>query len=293
MELSEEDFHDIHHYLSGKGTPGERADFERRMGADPSLARETEAQRRIRDGLRANEYKQLFQNIHGQLDVQGALPMDGDSDHSDPVVVPLNDSPGREKTTRWRYLVAAASILIAVGIGWYASKQPDKKPVATVPPLTIPDVSEDSVVIVPAEATDDTSKVLRTPLKRTPKAPAEAEPDYFAQYFDADAGLTSPFSKEKLGFSPSAFRQWQTDTAHVQNGIRHLLEQQGSKALEELNLVQNSRFTQVKDAAEWYAALAFLQQNDRAGCRQQLQKIVDNPDSEYQARAVELLRKMK
>lgn len=296
MELSEENFHDIHQYLSGKGTPRQREDFERRMDADPDLARETDTQRRIRDGLRANEYKKMFQALHTQMASDGTLPSATGPGHqpSDNTVVPLSGTDKPRKAYSWSLVAAAAaSIVIATGLVWYFNDRPQTLPVATTPPVTQPAPSVDTVMSSGPAIAVDSANASPKPTKKKKSAPKVVLPDYFARYFNADAGLKSPFSKEKFGISPSAFRQWQADTAHVQSGIRHLLQQQGGKALDELNQVRNSRFTQVKNAAEWYAALALVQQHDWAGCRTQLQKIVDNPESDYQARAVELLREIQ
>ena len=135
MELSEEAFQKIHRYLSGESTPEERADFEKRMRADDALAHEVATQRRIRNGLKANEYKNLFRDIHAQLQSEGSLAGDtGQGDREKGKIVPL--APETRSTLHWPYVAAAASILVAIGLVWYFNSRPENAPVASDTPTT-------------------------------------------------------------------------------------------------------------------------------------------------------------
>jgi hypothetical protein len=282
MELSEETFNEIHRYLSGAGTQEERADFERRLETDEILAAEVRTQRRIRSGLKANEYKKLFKEIHAELQSEGALP--------------INPQPGekREISIWWPYMAAAASVLLAIGLIWYFNSTPKNTPIASeTPPIEKPAIQDTSIRIEPAKTPDTTKTITPKEKPARPTAPNVIKSDFFADYFNANVTLESPFPKEKLGISPSAFRQWRSDTAHVYEGVRYLAQLESKLALQELAQVENSRFSQVKIQTEWYIALAYLQQNDLKNCKEQLKKVIANPENTYSRQAMELLGKIQ
>lgn len=290
MELSEEAFHEIHQYLSGEGTPEARVDFEKRMRADEALAREVATQRRIRNGLKANEYRTLFRDIHAELEREGALA--GNDDQEGSKVIPL--IPESRFAMRWPYVAAAASILVVTGLLWYFNSQPESTPIASDTPVVEKPAAPDTLRQILPAAKPDTGKTTTPKPKKPQPAPAHtAQPDFFAEYFNEKLTLESPFSKEKLGLSPSAFRQWRSDTAHVHQGVRHLSAHDAALALQELKQVETSRFPQLKGTAEWYIALAYLQQNDLKNCVEQLRKVAANTENPNSKRAAELLTKIQ
>jgi len=294
MELSEEAFHEIHQYLSSGGTAEERADFEKRMRADKALAGEVEVQRRIRNGLKANEYKKLFKDIHTELQNDGLLPdATGEDDPELSRTIPLNPEGG--PVLRWPYIAAAASVLIAIGLVWYFNSLPQSTPVASDVPAAEKPAEPDTVKHIQPAAKPDTVKTSPRQEQKKPQTPPANvdKTDFFADYFDGKVELESPFSKEKLGLSPAAFKQWRSDTAHVQQGVRLLAARDSDTALRELKLVETSRFPQVKNAAAWYIALAYLQQNDLNNCVEQLKKVAADPDNQNSKQATELLAKIQ
>ncbi|WP_342084920.1 hypothetical protein [Dyadobacter sp. OTU695] len=294
MELSEEAFHEIHQYLSGGGTPEERAAFEERMRADQALAGEVEVQLRIRNGLKANEYKNLFKDIHAQLENDGLLPSGAvEADPEQGKIVPLNEEGG--SALRWPYFAAAASILIALGLIWYFNSLPTSTPVASDVPTVGKPAATDTVNQIQPSLNPDTVKTQpRQEQKKPQTLPSNVDrTDFFADYFNENVELESPFSKEKLGLSPSAFKQWGSDTAHVRQAVRSLAAQDSETALQELKQVETSRFPQVKNAAAWYIALAYLQRKDLKNCQEQLKKVAADPENQNRDKAVELLRKIK
>jgi anti-sigma-K factor RskA len=157
MALSEEAFHEIHQYLSRRDTPEEHADFEKRMRADQALAGEVAAQRRILNGLKANEYKNLFKDIHAQLENDGALPTSaGEDDPEQGKTIPLN--PESRISGRWRYIAAAASILLAISLIWYFNSLPTSTPVASDVPAVEKPTATDTVTIKCSLRKPDTVK---------------------------------------------------------------------------------------------------------------------------------------
>ncbi|GGN11574.1 hypothetical protein GCM10010967_54370 [Dyadobacter beijingensis] len=290
---SEETFQEIHQYLGGQGTPDERAAFEQRMLADEALATEVALQRRIRNGLKVNEYKKLFKGIHADLQREGALPTD-DNPTETPSLSPVKAVKPIGNRPAWAYFAAAASILLAIGLVWYFNASPETAPVASETPATQTPVAPDPASPdLPAEKSDP-GKVPTPKRKQQPqRAPLPIDnAAFFAQYFDPDVTLESPFSKEKPGLSPSAFRQWRTDTTHVYAGIRLLAQREGAQALQELQQAETSRYPQARHAAEWYIALAYLQQGDLPKCKAQLEKISADPGHIYGKQVVELLAKI-
>lgn len=291
MELSEETFDEIHQYLSGRGTPEGRAAFERRMNADEALASEVASQRRIRNGLKANEYKALFKDIHAQLQSEGALPANSQNENDDTKILPLTRDNTRTNA-RWPYLAAAASVLIAVGLVWYFNFGPKDTQIASDTPQT--PVIKDTVTQIQPEKKTDTAKTTAPVQPPVEKAPASVNTsEFFAAYFDSNAVFESPFSKDKLGISPSALAQWRSDTANVQQGIRHLAKRETGQALEALGQVEASRYQQLKGVADWYKALAYLQRNDLKNCKEQLKKVIADPENTYNKQAGELLAKIQ
>lgn len=290
MELSEQTFHEIHQYLSGQGTPEERAAFENRMNADQELAQEFASQRRIRNGLKANEYKKLFADIHAELQREDALPDTPQAD--DKLILPLAPESRSNAGARWPYLAAAASVLIAAGLAWYFISMPKNTQVASDTP-DVP-VVQDTIQQVEQKKTPDTTKT-QAPLQHPVKpAPASVNTGaFFAAYFDPKAVIESPFANDKLGVSPSSIAQWRSDTAHVQQGIRYLAKSEAALALQEFDQVETSRFRQLKGVTSWYKALAYLQRNDLKKCKEQLQIVMDDPENVYQEKAGDLMAKIQ
>ena len=291
MELSEETFHEIHQYLSGQGTPEERAAFEGRMNADTELASEVASQRRIRNGLKANEYKKFFKDIHTQLQSEGALPANPQAGNDEAKIVPLVPENHSKTGVRWPYLAAAASVLIAVGLVWYFNFTPENTQVASDTPAT-PTVQDTTTTQAKPGEIPDTAK-NNAPVQPAKPAPASVNAnEFFAAYFDPRVEIDNPFSQEKLGVSPSAMAQWRSDTARVQQGIRYLAKREAALALQEFGQVETSRFRQLKSVASWYKALAYLQQNDLKNCKKQLKTVMADPDNAYSKQAAELLAKI-
>lgn len=292
MALSEETFHEIHQYLGGLDTPEEHADFEKRMRADEALAREVAVQRRIRSGLKANEYKNLFKDIHAQLENDGMLPV-GENDPEQGKTIPLN--PESRPSVQWQYIAAAASILLAIGLIWYFNSAPQGTPVASDVPAAQKPTETDTAAKVQPAGKQDTAKTIPPKAQKKPQTPPANvdRTDFFANYFNEKVELESPFPKEKLGLSPAAFKQWRSDTTHLHQGVRLLAARDSETALQELKQVETSRFSQVRSATAWYIALAYLQQNDLKNCAEQLKKVVADPENRNNKQAAELLGKIQ
>lgn len=291
--LSEEQFNQIHAYLRGEGSPEERTAFEQQMNQNPELAQEVASQKRIKTGLKANENKRKFQDIHAQLKAAGALPE---------VIVkptPVEEEIEEEVATKvtplwsWSRLAVAASVILAVGMGWYiySTSQPTPTQVAVTPepPNTKPDkVTPKQETVNPKQETPN-----RKPQTGNPKTESPNFKQLFAQNFTATPKIGSPFSSENLGLSPSLVARWQSDTATLHAGIRLLDAGRGRSALAEFEKLEKSKFEEIQQHAQWYIALSLLWQSQYDKTKERLEAIATNDKHLYQARAKKLLGKLK
>lgn len=286
MALSENTFFEIHEYLKGNGDPAARAGFEQRMQQDPELAREVRVQQRIQSGLRANEFKKMFGQIHEQLQSAGALPV-----YQENNARKTADQPFQVKSSKklWPFMTAAASVVLLIGIASLFYWSPPDRPQVAAKVGQQPAAATDSVSGAPLAASPATKKQwAHQPL---PKVQAPAKPSaetLFTSYFSQPETLESPFSKEKYGLSPAAVAQWRSDTATMFRGVRLLEEGRAASALEELAKLENSRYQNLKSGAAWYIALAFLRLDQREKCREQLDDISADTTSGYREKAQRL-----
>ncbi|MFN8348802.1 MAG: hypothetical protein U0X91_27635 [Spirosomataceae bacterium] len=284
--ISEELFNQIHAYLRGEGSPEERTAFEQQMNQNPELTQEVASQKRIKTGLKANENKRKFQDIHAQLKAAGALPQ--------VVVQPtlieeeIEEQAAVKVTPLWSWgrLAIAASVMLAVSVGWYiySNSEPTQPEVAVTPepPNNKPDT------VSPKQET-----VNPKPETVNPKPEPPNFKQLFAQNFSASPKIGSPFSSENFGVSPSLVARWQADTATLHAGIRLLDAGLGRSALAELEKLEKSKFEEIQQHAQWYIALSLLWQNQYEKTKERLDAIVANDKHLYQARAKRLLEKIK
>lgn len=290
MDLSENTFFEIHEYLKGNGDAAARIAFERRMQQDPELAREVQSQKRILSGLKANAYKQIFEEIHDQLDSGGLLPgLPHAAGRSG------KDAAGSDsRRTWWPYMAAAASLLIALGITWYFHWTPRTRAhmasgVHSVPPA--PAAPEQGAPI--AEDRGPEQPVQDKPVNKKKTRPASTSEQLFAMYYKTPIGLETPFSRDKYGLSPSAVAQWRADTATLHEGARLLGTGHTEPALLTLKKLEGSRFQSVKYHSGWYIALAFLRLDQMENCREQVTGIAADHANPYHEKAERLLEQLE
>ena len=109
MELNEDIFNQIHEYLNDDLEFEKRQKFEIQMNQNPVLAQELATQRRIKSGLKVNDYKRQFSNIHAQLKQDNALPV-----FEEKLLINLNSSK-----SNLRYFAYAASIILMLCVGLF------------------------------------------------------------------------------------------------------------------------------------------------------------------------------
>ena len=296
--LSEELFNQIHAYLRGEGSPEERTAFEQQMNQNPELAQEVASQKRIKAGLKANENKRKFQDIHAQLKAAGALP--------EVVVQPtlIEEEVEEEVTAKvtplwnWGRFAVAAGVILAVSIGWYiySNSEPTQTEVAITPETDgrpRPTPKPDTVSPKPETTNPKPETVNPKPETVNPKPEPPNFKQLFAQNFSATPKIGSPFSSENLGVSPSLVARWQSDTATLHAGIRLLDAGRGRSALAEFEKLGKSKFEEIQQHAQWYIALSLLWQSQYEKTKERLDAIVANDKHLYQARAKKLLEKLK
>ena len=271
MELNEDIFIQIHQYLNEDLGEEERQKFEIQMNQNLALAQEVAIQRRIKSGLKVNDYRQQFNDIHVQLKKDNALPV-----FERKSVIKLNSSK-----LNLRYFAYAASLILMIGVGLFFYL----KPVAIEPlantnlkPLikaSKPDKVEiakgDKPIIKPK--TIDYNKI-------------------FANNFVKNPVIDNPFSTEKLGVSPSKIATWETDIMNLRKGIEYLEAKKPQYAIDELQKLSTSKFENIKSHGEWYLALAYLQEKDIIKAKKQLKTIVDNEKHIYYRKAKSLLKSL-
>ncbi|GAB3169296.1 anti-sigma factor [Telluribacter humicola] len=296
MELSEEMFNQIHAYLGGEGTVEERSAFEQQMNQSPALAREVATQKRIKSGLKINEYKTQFEGIHAQLKAEGSLPIVnttlekevvGEEERNEKVL------PTTSYRSLWRYVAAAASIIVVIGVGWWVYNSTDESPREMVAQDKKPQTNQNTTS--EPGTTSPESDPLDTPATSTPSAQAPDLPDtqqLFADAFDSTPDISSPFANDNLGVSPGSVARWQSDTATLHAGIRLLQKGQGASALIQLEKAEKSTNKDIRDHAQWYIALTMLQGGQTGLVSQRLEQIALDTNHPYQERASILLRKL-
>lgn len=293
--VSEELFNQLHAYLRGEGSPAERTAFEQQMNQNPELAQEVASQKRIKAGLKANENKRKFQDIHAQLKATGALPE---------VVVeptPVEEEVEEEVVTplwNWGRLAVAAGVILVAGIGWYiySNSRPTQTQVAVTPETDArprPTPKLDTVSPKPETVNPKPETQNSKPQTVNPKPEPPNFKQLFAQNFTANPKIGSPFSSENLGVSPSLVARWQSDTATLHAGIRLLEADRGRSALVEFEKLEKSKFEEIQQHAQWYIALSLLWQNQYEKTKERLDSIAAKDKHLYQFRAKRLLEKLK
>ena len=274
--LSQNIFEQIHLYLSGEMNEKETKDFEQLLQENAVVNEEFMWQKRIKEGLKAQEYKKQFQNIHQQLNAEGEL--NRLETKSPKIIISLS----------WKYLSIAASIVLVIGIWWIwtnndkISSDTNDKLTKNVPSLNTPKI------IVKEDST--TQAKINKEIK-----PINKIVDFEA-FIQMPETLHSPFQQGKMmGLSPSSIALWETDSSTLVNNVKALKQNpksQNSQLLERFQALQQSRFENVRHEAEWYEALVRLSRKELKEARKILKNIALNKTHPYQSKAILLLKKL-
>lgn len=260
MELNEDIFNQIHLYLNEDLVEEERQKFEIQINQNPALAQEIALQRRIKSGLKVNDYKKQFSNIHSLLKQENLLPF-----FEEKTVAKLNTT-----NSNWRYFAYAASIVLMIGTGlfFYLKSDPSKQLANKSPKPSIKLSKPDKIEI----AKND--KIINKAV------PVDLNELFFNNFTNKPA-IALPFSSEKFGVSPSRMASWDADTLILRKGIEYLEIKKTQSAIDEFQKISISKFENIKFHADWYLALAYLQKKDLFKAKKQLNLIIANEKHNY------------
>lgn len=274
--LSQNIFEQIHLYLSGEMNEKETKDFEKLLEENAEVNEEFVFQKRIKDGLKAQQFKKQFQNIHQQLNAKGEL------------IRPEINSSKSVFRLSWKYLSIAASVMIILGVWWIWTKNDristveNDKLTKNIPPISTPKIiiKEDSTI---------QAKVINNNKKLSKSIDFEA-------FMQMPETLNSPFQQGKtMGISPSSIALWETDSSTLVSNVKTFKQNpklQSTQVLERFQALQQSRFESVRQQAEWYEALVRLSRKELKEARKILNNIALNKTHPYQTKAILLLKKL-
>ncbi len=275
MELSEDIFNQIHQYLNNTLAEDEHKKFKNQMNTNPALAEEVATQRRIKAGLKINNYKQQFKNIHTQLKNENALPI-------------FEEKPLFKKeasTFKWHYFAYAASITLIIGVGFFfyqkqASTESEEQVATTKDNTTKQAVKTD-------KGNNIELAEIEKPFKKN--TPINYNKIYTDNFTDSPV-IDSPFSSEKYGISPSKIASWEADTLSLRGAINYLKTGKNQDAQAELQKLRNSKFDNIRFHSDWYLALVYLHQKDGIRATEILKKIRDDKQHLYAKKAEQILK---
>ena len=263
MELDENIFNQIHQYLDNNLEDEKRQKFEIEMNQNSELAQEVATQRKIKSGLKINNYKQQFADIHTKLKQENALPI-------------LDEKPVvKLSTTKFNlsYFAYAASIILMIGVGLFFYLKP---------------ASTESLAKIETRKNKDslqTKKSEDTELANGKKTLKKSNSiDYnkiYSKNFSNNPVIENPFLSNKYGVSPSKITSWETDTLNLKKGIQHLESGKTTEAISEFQRLSNSKFENIRFHADWYLVMAYLREKDILKAKKQLVSISSNEKHIY------------
>lgn len=285
MEEKEENFNKIHQFLRQELSIEERKTFENEVNKNPVLMKAVATQRRIKVGLKVNNYKAQFKAIHTKLQNENALPdLEFENYQSEAKIIKVSSNKSFVK-----YSALAASIILLIGVGLFLfTKKETNEQLAKQNTFIKGRDKDEKNIITPI---DKQSKEQLTK-KDIPKKGLDFQKE-FAQNFDSIPKIESPFNTEKFGVSPTKINAWEADTLLLRKGISLLVVRQTKAAIEILRKSENSHFKEIKSQSAWYLALAYLQENNKDFLRKQLEKNIANKDLLYTEKSRKLFERIK
>lgn len=262
MNLSENQFELIEAYLTSQLSPTDRTSFETDMADDTELRAEVNRQRDLRLGLRALGIQRTLARTRAQFDqpdnLVGESTSAGTVPVSQPVVRPLYT---------WRYWVAAASVVLLLGIGYYTYQQSGDRQAEIAYADTFSPTSPDQ--LLKEFPTGSLPPSVRTQLQNAltnyragnydavivqlKTLPTDKQTIYYKNYFLGLSYLANnqpnnaiPLLKQSLTAPSSAIRQksdWFLALAYVKNG-------QTKKALPMLNRISTDKANPFRSLAQ-------------------------------------------
>jgi hypothetical protein len=267
MNLSEEQYDIIEAYLANELSASDRASFEGDIRADAELSAEVERQRTLRLGLRALGIEQALVRAKAHYQTtssSGVAPSEGESPIIRPLVRLLNT---------WQYWVAAASIVLLLGVGYYAFQQQLAR--------------RDAVAYADRFGPAPTDQVMKGfPTAAFPLADRSLLLDAFKNYkagkYDQviDQLKTLPADKQTIYYKNYFL------------GLTYLANRQPAEALPLLTSARMAPVLALRQKATWFMALAYVKNGQKNKALPVLKQISTDKANPFNALARQVLQKI-
>lgn len=260
MKLTEEQYELIEAYLANELSATDRASLEADMQVDAEFQAEVDYQRTVREGLRIAGIEQLVDRARAnyQAAQQPAEPT---------IVRPLQ--PARTSFTNWQYWVAAASVVLLLGVGYVVYQQ------------TRP---QDYTAALVSEQTDELMKgfpqgTLSAPVREQLLSALDAyRRGKYTDVIDKVKGL--PETRQTVFYKQYLL------------GLSYLANQQPSEAIPLLNRALAAPSQPLRQKAEWMLALAYVKNKENEKALPILNRISTSKANPYQNLAKQVLQKI-
>lgn len=237
MNLSENQFELIEAYLANQLSPTDRASFETDIAGDAGFRAEVNRQRDLRLGLRGLGIERALARAKAQVEQINSTVEDTPLTDS----VPINQPIIRSLNT-WRYWAAAASVVLLLGVGYYAYQQSGSRQAEIAYADTFSPTSSDQLLkefptgSLPPSAQAQLLNALTNyragnydkVIAQLKRLPADKQTIYYKNYFlglsylaNNQPGNAIPLLKQARTAPSSAIRQksdWFLTLAYVKNG---------------------------------------------------------------------------
>lgn len=262
MNLSEEQYELIEAYLTNELSAIDKASFERDIQADTELRQEVDRQRNIRLGLRALGIERAIEQArqHYKATTEAAP-----TEQARTIVRPLMS---------WRYWAAAASVVLVLGLGYYAYQQTTAQ--------------QDAVAFTETFTPDPSGQLLKDfPSGRVASTTRtqflDAISSYKAGNYDAviDQLKTLPTDKQTV------------DYKNYFLGLSYLANKQLAEAIPLLAKASTAASTSIRRKAEWFLALAYVKNGQKEKALPTLKRISMDKANPFQSTAQRVLRKIE
>ena len=267
MNLSEEQYEVIEAYLANELSADDRAFFEGNIQSDTELRAEVERQRALRLGLRAIGIERMLGRAKAHYQATASEEMASEEIESTTV------RPLVRLLTTWQYWVAAASIVLLLGVGYYAFRQQ----------------------MAQREAIAYTDSFGPTPADQVMKGfPTDAFP------IATRPQLLDALRNYKTGKYDRVISQLKTlpadkKTIYYKNyflGLSYLANRQPAEALPLLNNARMAPTLALRQKATWFLALAYVKNGQKNKALPILKRISTDKANPFNALAQLVLQKI-
>ncbi|GAB3902388.1 hypothetical protein GCM10028803_28980 [Larkinella knui] len=261
MKLTQAQFELIEAYLNHELSETDRLSFERDLQAEDELRSAVDRQREMRLGLQAVGIQRALERAKTQYK-ENALA-DGAATKPAARVLPLNGL---------RYWAAAASVVVVLGVGYYAYQQTASRQADLAYTETFTDNDE----VMKNFPSEHVSTQTRTTF-------FEAFKNYKAGNYDRVIGQLKTLPADK-------------QTIHYKNyllGLSYLANRQPTEAIPLLDKARQTALPELHQKTEWFLALAYVKNNQKERALPLLKRISSDQAHPFQSLAQRVIRKIQ